>query len=323
MTDMELIKKVAKKATPLDKKKKNPNIIQHGKIEESLRKKAEDSGINFDIIRDVYLQGLIEGHTQNFAFDRVNSFIAWNITNDLENEIVEGDEYWSKHAKKLSDISSGKIKVAPPVKLKKEGYHLASGEPNTFRDDFIKAHSSKSGSPEGLEHFKKTYERLENKDDNHAVYKHKETGERYSLKHEFNDTTKRHVIRAEPLSEQTILEGGDPINKEKGRAWKAGKKIADYVKSREDVFSNFGIERDRQKATSKYASAVDKGTKKKMSLGDLEKMHRAGATFVEELEIDETINIKTMSADFKVIKYRKPNGTWGWRKIKRFRDIVK
>lgn len=339
MKDQEIIKKVADKATPEDRPQlagnlkskklkgsaggwkeaaKKPDIIQHNKIEESLKRKSEESGFPFDVICEVYFRGLVEGKTQNFAFDRVNSFIAWGKAAEDNADLFEGID----DVKKFPVSSSSYVKTEPPVKLKKEGYRLAAGTKNQFRDDFIAAHGLKSGTPEGLEHFKKTYERLENEHADKAIYRHRETGKKYSLFHLYDHTTKRHGLHADELKEETILEGGNPVNKEKSRAFKAGVKIADIVRSRNDMFSDFGIEKKKEQATNKYSSAVDKGLKKGIKYSDLEKAHIAGAKFNEESDLTE-VRITTPSADYKVVKYRKANGSYGWRKIKRFRDIVK
>ena len=75
----------------------------------SIYKKSQKSGYPVDILEEVYRRGIIiwdpelsEGTKEQFAFDRVNSFISGGIAADLDSDLIdEGNGLWANiHAKR-------------------------------------------------------------------------------------------------------------------------------------------------------------------------------------------------------------------------------
>lgn len=75
----------------------------------SIYKKSQKSGYPVDILEEVYRRGIIiwgpemsEGTREQFAFDRVNSFISGGIAADLDSDLIdEGNGLWANiHAKR-------------------------------------------------------------------------------------------------------------------------------------------------------------------------------------------------------------------------------
>lgn len=75
----------------------------------SIYKKSQKSGYPVDILEEVYRRGIIiwgpemsEGTKEQFAFDRVNSFISGGIAADLDSDLLEeGNGLWANiHAKR-------------------------------------------------------------------------------------------------------------------------------------------------------------------------------------------------------------------------------
>jgi len=69
----------------------------------SLYKKSQKSGYSTDILEEVYKRGhliwkpeLFEGTKEQFAFDRVNSFISGGFASDLDYDLLnEGKGLWA------------------------------------------------------------------------------------------------------------------------------------------------------------------------------------------------------------------------------------
>lgn len=72
-----------------------PALILPNKIKLSLYKKSANSGISVNILEEVFCRGYLlwnkqfKGTQQQFAFDRVNSFIAGGFAADLDKDLVE------------------------------------------------------------------------------------------------------------------------------------------------------------------------------------------------------------------------------------------
>lgn len=90
----------------------------------SLYKKSQKSGYSTDILEEVYRRGhmiwkpeLFEGTREQFAFDRVNSFISGGFAADLDSDLLdEGKGLWANiHAKRE------RIKAGSGERMRKPG----------------------------------------------------------------------------------------------------------------------------------------------------------------------------------------------------------
>lgn len=83
------------------------------KIKLSLYKKSSQSGIPISILEEVYRRGhfiwnsKFKGTRQQFAYDRVNSFIAGGFAADLDRDLYESTEMISRNKKKPSSRFDG------------------------------------------------------------------------------------------------------------------------------------------------------------------------------------------------------------------------
>lgn len=81
----------------------------------SLYKKSQKSGYSTDILEEVYRRGhmiwkaeLFEGSREQFAFDRVNSFISGGFAADLDSDLLEGKRgLWDNIHAKRERIKNG------------------------------------------------------------------------------------------------------------------------------------------------------------------------------------------------------------------------
>lgn len=99
----------------------------------SLYKKSQKSGYSTDILEEVYRRGhmiwkaeLFEGSREQFAFDRVNSFISGGFAADLDSDLVE-KEVWDKPNPKQAAGKSEKL--SPSAKAKAKARAKAAGRP--------------------------------------------------------------------------------------------------------------------------------------------------------------------------------------------------
>jgi len=68
---------------------------------QSLQKKANDSGYDFNVILEVYRRGLEQDGLEKTAFGRVNSFIAEGKAYEMDRDLVEKRGLWDNiHAKR-------------------------------------------------------------------------------------------------------------------------------------------------------------------------------------------------------------------------------
>jgi hypothetical protein len=91
-----------------------PALALSSKIKLSLYKKSSNSGISVNILEEVYRRGYsiwnekFKGTKDQFAFDRVNSFIAGGFAADLDRDLIENTtEYHSKNKNKPSSRFDG------------------------------------------------------------------------------------------------------------------------------------------------------------------------------------------------------------------------
>ena len=106
------------------------------KIKLSLYKKSVNTGIPANILEEVYKRGYsiwnrdFKGNPEQFAFDRVNSFIAGGFAADLDNDLIETN--MDKPTPSVDDISKkfnlplSKIKKAMKTGSKVELEHTKS-----------------------------------------------------------------------------------------------------------------------------------------------------------------------------------------------------
>lgn len=99
----------------------------------SLYKKSQKSGYSTDILEEVYRRGhliwkpeLFEGTREQFAFDRVNSFISGGFAVDLDSDLLE-KEVWDKPNPKQAAGKSEKLSAAGKAKAKARA--KAAGRP--------------------------------------------------------------------------------------------------------------------------------------------------------------------------------------------------
>lgn len=99
----------------------------------SLYKKSQKSGYSTDILEEVYRRGhmiwkaeLFEGSREQFAFDRVNSFISGGFAADLDADLTE-KEVWDKPNPKQEAGKSEKL--SPSAKAKAKARAKAAGRP--------------------------------------------------------------------------------------------------------------------------------------------------------------------------------------------------
>jgi hypothetical protein len=89
----------------------------------SLYKKSQNSGYSVNILEEVYRRGYtiwdesVSGSAEQFAFDRVNSFVAGGFALDLDKDLLEEKEVWEKpnpkagRSEKLSSAGKAKAKA--------------------------------------------------------------------------------------------------------------------------------------------------------------------------------------------------------------------
>lgn len=99
----------------------------------SLYKKSQKSGYSTDILEEVYRRGhliwkpeLFEGTREQFAFDRVNSFISGGFATNLDSDLLE-KEVWDKPNPKQAAGKSEKLSAAGKAKAKARA--KAAGRP--------------------------------------------------------------------------------------------------------------------------------------------------------------------------------------------------
>lgn len=117
----------------------------------SLYKKSQKSGISTDILEEVYRRGYSIwnesfGQTaEQFAFDRVNSFISGGFAAELDEDLKQA--CWKGYTAVGMKMKNGKkVPNCVPVKEEnKEGYQLW---PNTKKKKFYSAPKDKSGQTE-------------------------------------------------------------------------------------------------------------------------------------------------------------------------------
>lgn len=67
----------------------------------SLYKKSENSGIPFDVLKEVYERGYADSLSEQGGFNRVNSFIAGGAAAEMDTDLVEKRGLWDNiHAKR-------------------------------------------------------------------------------------------------------------------------------------------------------------------------------------------------------------------------------
>lgn len=110
-----------------------PAIAISNKVKLSLYKKSSNSGISVDILEEVYRRGYsiwneeFKGTKEQFAFDRVNSFISGGFAAKVDNDLLE-KEFLDKPtptAKEIADkfhkpLNAIKKQIKSGVKTEKE-----------------------------------------------------------------------------------------------------------------------------------------------------------------------------------------------------------
>jgi hypothetical protein len=67
----------------------------------ALLKKAEKSGVDVNVLAEVFMREIVESDDTNRAFNRVNSFIAGGKAADMDKDLTEGEVLKTKLAQKL------------------------------------------------------------------------------------------------------------------------------------------------------------------------------------------------------------------------------
>jgi hypothetical protein len=135
----------------------------------SLYKKSQKSGYSTDILEEVYRRGhmiwkaeLFEGSREQFAFDRVNSFISGGFAADLDSDLTE-KEVWDKPNPKQEAGKSEKLSSAGKAKAKARAKAAGRPYPNMVDNiwaarneeyEGVQRRSNKSLDPDIQKNFK-------------------------------------------------------------------------------------------------------------------------------------------------------------------------
>jgi len=100
------------------------------KVKLSLYKKSKISGLSLPILEEVYYRGYtiwnkgFKGTRTQFAFDRVNSFIAGGFAADLDRDLIESEEKHTKNSKLPSSRFDGSRELVDNYKKSTPGQTL-------------------------------------------------------------------------------------------------------------------------------------------------------------------------------------------------------
>ena len=118
----------------------------------SLYKKSQKSGYSTDILEEVYRRGhmiwkaeLFEGSREQFAFDRVNSFISGGFAANIDSDLTE-KEVWDKPNPKQEAGKSEKLSSAGTAKAKARAKAAGRPYPNMVDNIWAARNEEYSGA---------------------------------------------------------------------------------------------------------------------------------------------------------------------------------
>jgi hypothetical protein len=118
----------------------------------SLYKKSQKSGYSTDILEEVYRRGhmiwkadLFEGTREQFAFDRVNSFISGGFAVNLDSDLLE-KEVWDRPNPKQAAGKSEKLSSAGKAKAKARARAAGRPYPNMVDNIWAARNEEYTGS---------------------------------------------------------------------------------------------------------------------------------------------------------------------------------
>lgn len=176
----------------------------------SLYKKSQKSGYSTDILEEVYRRGhmiwkanLFEGTREQFAFDRVNSFISGGFATELDSDLLE-KEVWDKPNPKQAAGKSEKLSAAAKAKAKARAKAAGRPYPNMVDNIWAARNEEYTGAEKVSKNKNESSSRFIGTKSLTDVYKKETPGE---MKEETINTIKKIV------SEATYKGKTVPLNK--------------------------------------------------------------------------------------------------------------